>query len=1065
MLKRFISIILCCITLLGVFSSCSGEDEKSGSAKAEKRMTLMVYMVGSDLEAKGGSATADLEEMAESGIDLEKNNLVVFTGGSPKWHNDNVTEEEHYILELTKEGFENRSSMPISSMGEASTLTDFLDYAYKNYPAKEYALVMWDHGNGPVIGYGKDMLYGDDSLTLLEMRQALSRSPFSSENKLSFVGFDACLMASAELATVWSEYAAYLVASQETEPSFGWNYSFLCDLSESDIPVLLEGLTQKYMSSCEEYYEKKGFSNRDTTLSCFDLSKTDKLNDAISALFARAGADVSQNYNVLTARRVETRALGRASTGSEYDLVDLLDMTQRIADIYTEEAKALEDAISEMVITNTTNAEALCGMSLYYPFFNKNYYQKDWKKAYNELGLYPEYLEYLEAYAEVWLRNDYIDKYAKSTTPVEVDAQTFTLTLTPEQSASYASARYYVLQREREELFSVVSYGSKVTKNEDVLTASFDGTTLYAKDNSDNYILVTSVERDTVGDVTRYTVPVNAATRMFEENEYLNDLYWFELAANNSTKEVSVSSVAPHEEEETMRGGKLADADFSKYTLFQYMQLSPIYMTRNENGTIKPISEWVEQGAILWREIPIADFDKFTFAPLKNREYFLLFEICDTQGNKYCSELLPIENAVDFPEEIKSEPVSLNWNDEAVFSLGSYEGVELSMTVSEYNGENRYYMIAANTNSFPVLISCSINNVNGGLSISSNTGIGYTVVDAGETYSNESGMSFDLNGLSNIDDIYSIQFNLHIINEKSEAVLVNEQIIDLILPENKLNVKSEAKEYNVLRVNLHANEQVIYDKDGVKVTLIGMGAEGDSRQLKGTLKMENSSDKMKYFDMLAVCFDGVNLTATGSVNAPAGCTSYGEFGVSDADLDTSGIYSASELKAYIRISDIYRFVYSGNTEYSYCDIELSKKGLATQFSEGETVIFDEKDIRISVIKYRKKDGNNSMTQTTYDWYVTVVNNSNENYGLALYDTQINGEAGGIKMYVDSSGNGGNCVFAKGKSISNFHLYDSDNEYDITDLSAKIRLFDIDFGKIIYDSETPINFISNKKPLE
>ena len=50
-------------------------------APEEKENTLLVYMIGSNLESQLGKATRDLQEMRGSGVNFEKNNVIVYTGG------------------------------------------------------------------------------------------------------------------------------------------------------------------------------------------------------------------------------------------------------------------------------------------------------------------------------------------------------------------------------------------------------------------------------------------------------------------------------------------------------------------------------------------------------------------------------------------------------------------------------------------------------------------------------------------------------------------------------------------------------------------------------------------------------------------------------------------------------------------------------------------------------------------------------------------------------------------------------------------------------------------------
>lgn len=60
---------------------------RTGEGRAQRKLTLMVYLCGSNLESAYGSATADLQEMLESGLDPEQVTLLVMAGGSSRWSN------------------------------------------------------------------------------------------------------------------------------------------------------------------------------------------------------------------------------------------------------------------------------------------------------------------------------------------------------------------------------------------------------------------------------------------------------------------------------------------------------------------------------------------------------------------------------------------------------------------------------------------------------------------------------------------------------------------------------------------------------------------------------------------------------------------------------------------------------------------------------------------------------------------------------------------------------------------------------------------------------------------
>ena len=117
-------------------------------------------------------------------------------------------------------------------MGNASTLTDFINWSTTNHAADNYALVIWDHGGG-LSGIAWDDTDGHDNLTISEIKAGIENSAaFSSSNSLDLIGFDACLMQTYEVGLEMAPIADVMVASQETEPGDGWDYqAFLQSLS------------------------------------------------------------------------------------------------------------------------------------------------------------------------------------------------------------------------------------------------------------------------------------------------------------------------------------------------------------------------------------------------------------------------------------------------------------------------------------------------------------------------------------------------------------------------------------------------------------------------------------------------------------------------------------------------------------------------------------------------------------------------------------------------------------------------------------------------------------------
>lgn len=993
----------------------SADEQSSGNPKQDHqgavKTTLMIYMIGSDLEAKGAAATKDLGEIAGSGVDLQRNNVIIFTGGSKKWHSDTASAAEHSILRMTADGFVKETAMPNASMGESQSLTNFLNYCYESYPAEEYALIMWDHGNGPIIGYGKDMLFDNDSLTLNEMRSALEASPFKGDDKLAWIGFDACLMASAELACVLDEYANYLVSSQEIEPSFGWNYSFLGDLSISETPELIKSIADKYMQTCEEYYLKKGYTDRDTTLSGMDLSHSAELEMAIDELFKSAEKSIGTSFSVISAKRVETRALGRASTGSEYDLVDVYDLAEQLSDMYPAETARLKAAVDAMTVVNATNTERCCGMSIYFPFYNKTYYEKDWRALYSELGVFPRYVSFLNSYSEKWLGNDLLTGVAQSRLPCAVSEGKYKLELSDEQAANFAEARYYILTKEGKELYNPIFSSFNVTKSGNTITASFDGNIIYFKNNYGEYFIPVSKEFDTVGNITRYGVYANAvnayANPLYNDYERIVDGYMFHLAADNEAKRIALSALTPWDTQMTagsLVGGKTEEVDLSKYSKFVFPQSRHLYLKRFENGTVCPLDEWSESSYLSQYHAPIGDGYSFVFAPLTAGTYVLVFEITDTQGNKYCSELLDIQLTDDigeneFPNEwTPAPPVEVDWNSGDRVELGTHAGVDVSLCVIETRDGKKYNFNYTNNNDFPVYISDLNYFLNGNVYEDGVTSGWMEMIKPGETWTNLT--RWDLDGLDPIevqgkisfgdvellrvlDRIEKISFTMDIMHAEKCTTLLKDQVFTVNVNfDTGVVFGGEYYTYHLYdkpERDILAGEQVLFEDEELRITLLGFGGTDQdfATDLRGALKIENLGEVTCYVGVDGFAFDDVFVPTSVMSTIPAGSVVYEVLTLDYYKLDEYGVDSSSSLKILFRFMDFLSLEGGGGfSEYFWEDVELLASGRTPTFVATQKELYDHNGVRLSLIRADLED---------CTWYISVENNSENDLKLSVYD--------------------------------------------------------------------------------
>ena len=224
-------------------------------------------------------------------------------------------------------------------------------------------MILWDHGAGPVYGYGYDEYNKLSSMSLSELKEALYNSPFNGGNKLELVGFDACLMSSIEVASLMADYSMYMVASQEFEPGSGWNYGFLKDV---DSKTSSEDFGRAIVKSFKDYYApKKNVTG--ISLSLIKLSKVEKVVSYLDTLFEQVDDDLTIDFSQISRSRSNSKSFGRISNEVyHYDLVDLMDLISKLPEKYTKEVSDLKFSINEMVVYQETDLENTNGVSIYF---------------------------------------------------------------------------------------------------------------------------------------------------------------------------------------------------------------------------------------------------------------------------------------------------------------------------------------------------------------------------------------------------------------------------------------------------------------------------------------------------------------------------------------------------------------------------------------------------------------------------------------------------------------------------------------------------------------------------
>ena len=373
-------------------SVASGSRAKYTNIRGNGRdtVTLMVYMCGTDLESSYSMATKDMQEMASASLSNNVN-IIIYTGGCKKWQISQISTTKNQIWKLTAGSLTKLAEENARSMVEPSTLSDFIKFCAKKYPADRYDIILWDHGGGSITGYGYDEKYPKSSMTLQGLDKAFSDGGV----KFDMIGFDACLMATTETALTMAKYGDYMVASEESEPGIGWYYTnWLSSLSKNTSMSTLEMGRQ----ICDDFVTVCGQQCRGqkATLSVVDLAELSNTVPAALKNFSTSTTALlkGKNYAQVSNARSGAREFAVSSRIDQVDLVDLCN------GMNTTEAAALAKAIRGAVKYNNTSSDMTnaYGLSIYFPY--KNVRTVDTAvKTFQAVGIDADYRECIQQVA------------------------------------------------------------------------------------------------------------------------------------------------------------------------------------------------------------------------------------------------------------------------------------------------------------------------------------------------------------------------------------------------------------------------------------------------------------------------------------------------------------------------------------------------------------------------------------------------------------------------------------------------------------------------------------------
>jgi len=376
-------------------------------------VTILVYMNGSDLESDDGSATRDLQEMVSAGS-ADQVTVLVQTMGTKKWRKTyNIASDRSQRYEINGNGLK----LVADNLGQLDctnpkTLTDFIKWGTKTYPADRYILLFWDHGGGPVYGFGYDEWNSNEEacLSMDEMQTALR----DAGTTFDMVGMDCCIMSCMELGCALYDYTDYLVLSEDFESGLGWYYTTWLKELYNNPSIETVNLGKYICDSMVDANELDTENGDQSIMAVIDESMMKVLYSSwVDFAYANEDELLGTNYSSKIKKKVNGRIHPRMKKKSMWDVLfswndvsmsdyyvtDIMAVAQNLN---SDESNALSSAVGETLVyvRSSSGEKNLTGISVTLPYGDSEFYSNA-KKVFKNSGMDEDYIAWLQKFTYV----------------------------------------------------------------------------------------------------------------------------------------------------------------------------------------------------------------------------------------------------------------------------------------------------------------------------------------------------------------------------------------------------------------------------------------------------------------------------------------------------------------------------------------------------------------------------------------------------------------------------------------------------------------------------------------
>ena len=279
---------------------------------------------------------------------------------------------------ITRDADTERINSPVvqdlgkADMGSWKELTAFIKWAKAAYPARRYALVLWDHGSGwkPLdqdnAPHFYDKSFSLDDETGGEISTPQIARALKAGGGVNFLMLDGCEMAMASVAYEVKDYAEALTASEETEPGVIVRYAQFLGMLEAKPGMGAEEFAANTVRTFRDYFVNGGDnSGAPATQSALRLAKMVPFRVKLDAW---ASAAMGAEPAVLKDAKKKAKIFGEDPEYKDlYNFVELVTAGTADARLKALGADVMRFMSSDLFVENWAQDPVSHGLSIYVP--------------------------------------------------------------------------------------------------------------------------------------------------------------------------------------------------------------------------------------------------------------------------------------------------------------------------------------------------------------------------------------------------------------------------------------------------------------------------------------------------------------------------------------------------------------------------------------------------------------------------------------------------------------------------------------------------------------------------